>query len=504
MTLAEARLYLYPYIENGRCSSTDVVRTVINEAQRRLHATGDYIGTIRRWGVTVDANGEFTMPTGAESVIRISELPSGFTHSTTGTEIATGAYAFVFDSPSLLRFTMIRPGRFKIMGPYPLAVDVMGKVLYRDAVAETDRLIIDDKDALKLMCLGLFRENNNAAELANELLGKAVGHINLKTQVAIESVKSALYQNMLTSCAPGTRGYARAKVSLAMSGGERSSDAQVAELLDDAEKRIMSRHQFWHSYLCKAVGGYFAVPHEIEAILRVDIDNCPTHLYHATAEYIETGVGYREHTYDSRPGVSVIYRGDFALQADMPYASQLTVRAGGINKGIKVVIEGKDTNGNIIREIVTLDGSTTATTQNEYADVTSITADQRDGTLSFEVGTSEVAYMQPYETDSKRARYAIPSKDDCTEQILRILGRARWVPKLRDEQRMQVDNVQSLVLMAAAIQLERSGKFQESEVLETKALRLIDDEQKNKNAGHSVRIDRHPTGATLSGIRGWR
>jgi hypothetical protein len=504
MKLEEARLYLFPYIENGRCSSTEVVKTVINEAQRRLHATGDYIGTIRRWGVTVDANGEFSIPTGAESVIRISELPSGFTHSATGNEIATGAYAFVFDSPSLLRFTMIRPGRFKILGPYPVAVDVMGKVLYRDAVAETDNLIIDDKDALKLMCLGLFRENNNAPDLANELIGKASTHLLTKTQIAVEGVKAALYQNMLSTCAPGTRGYARAKISLAMNGGERASDPQIAEVLDDAEKRIMSRHQFWHSYLFKAIGGYFSVPHELESILRVDIDNCPTHLYHATSEYIETGVGYREHTYDSRPGVSVIYRGDFALQADMPYPSQLTINAAGNSKGIKIVIEGKDTNGNIIREIVTMDGSTTALTQNEYADVTSITADPRDGTLSFEVGTAEVAFMQPYETDSKRARYAIPSKDNCEEQILRVLGRARWVPKLRDEQRMQVDNVQAIVLMAAAIQLERGGKFEESEVLETKALRLIDEEQKNKNAGHSVRIDRHPTGTTLSGIRGWR
>lgn len=504
MTLAEARLYLYPYIENGRCSSTEVVKTVINEAQRRLHATGDYIGTIRRWGVTVDANGEFTMPTGAESVIRISELSNGFTHSTTGTEIATGAYAFVFDSPSMLRFTMTRPGRFKILGPYPTAVDVMGKVLYRDASAESDNLIIDDKDALKLMCLGLFRENNNAPELANELLTKATGHLITKTQVAIESVKSALYQNMLSTCAPGTRGYARAKVSLATNGGERATDAQIVEILDDAEKRIMARHQYWHSYLFKAVGGYFSVPHEVESILRVDIDNCPTHLYHATAEYIETGIGYRENTYSSRPGVSVIYRGDFALQADMPYASQITINSGGTNKGIKIVIEGKNEAGDIIREVVTTDGSTTTATALVYADVTSITADPRDGYLSFTVGTTEVAYMQPYETDSKRARYAIPSKDTCEEQILRVLGRARWVPKIRDDQRMQVDNVQALVLMAAAVQLERAGKIEESEVYETKALRLIDEEQKNKNVAHSVRIDRHPTGTTLSGIKGWR
>jgi hypothetical protein len=505
MNLSQARTYLAPYVENGRCSDTSVVRTIINEAQRRLHATGNYLGTIKRWGVTVDSNGEFSIPTGAESVIRISELPTGLTHSVNGTVVATGPYAFVFDSPSLLRFTMIRPNRFKILGPYPTAVDVMGKVVYTDAVSNTDMLIIDDKDALKLMILGIWRENNNAPELANDLITKAQAHIQTRTDLAIESAKAALYQNMLSTAKPGTRGYARAKLALASNGGDRASDGQMAEILDDAEKRIMSQTQFWHSYLCKSVGGYFAAPSEIESILRVDINNCPTHLYGPTAEYIETGVGYREEVYGMNKGVSVIYRGDFALQADMPYASQITIRSTGTSNGINIQLEGVDENGVILRERVTLNGSATALTTNIYADVTSIIADPRDGYLSFIVDTTEIAFMQPYEIDSKRARYAIPSRNDnCDPQILRILGRARWVPKLRDEQRMQVENVQALVLMAAAIQLERAGKVTEAETYEGKALRLVTEEMRNKYAGNSVRIDRHPTGVTLKGVNGGR
>jgi hypothetical protein len=69
---------------------------------------------------------------------------------------------------------------------------------------------------------------------------------------------------------------------------------------------------------------------------------------------------------------------------------------------------------------------------------------------------------------------------------------------------MQVDNVQALVLMAGAIQLERAGKIQESEAYEAKALVLIEEEMRNKNAGNSVRIDRHPTGVTLKGVNGAR
>jgi hypothetical protein len=400
---------------------------------------------------------------------------------------------------------MIRPNRFKILGPYPTAVDVMGKVAYVDAVNSADELIIDDKDALKMMVLGIWRENNNAPELANDLIGKAQAHLETKTTISVESAKAALYQNMLSTCQPGTRGYARAKVALASNGGDRSTDAQMAEILDDSEQRIMARTQFWHSYLCKSVGGYFAVPHEIESILRVDINNCPTHLYGPTAEYIETGMGYREATYSPNKGVSVVYRGDFALQADMPYASQVTIRTAGSSRGIKINIEGYGDNGDRQYETITINGSDLAITSNIYADITSITADPRDGEISFIVGTTEIAYIQPYETNSSRARYAIPSPSEgCAEQILRILGRARWIPKIRDEQRMQVENVQALVLMAGAIQLERAGKVQEAEAYEAKALRLVEEEMRNKVAGNAVRIDRHPTGATLKGVNGGR
>jgi hypothetical protein len=152
-----------------------------------------------------------------------------------------------------------------------------------------------------------------------------------------------------------------------------------------------------------------------------------------------------------------------------------------------------------------MNGSSTALTQNMYADVTSIIADPRDGYLSFEIGGIEVAFIQAYEMDSKRARYAIPSSSsNCEPKILRILGRARWIPKLRDDQRMQVENVQALVLMAGAIQLERAGKIQESEAYELRALRLVTEEMRNKVAGNSVRIDRHPTGVTLKGVNGGR
>lgn len=494
MILSTARTYLAPYIENGRCAETASVRTVINEAQRRLYSSGNFLGTVRRWGVTVDSNGEFNAPSDCENVMRIAELATGLDYSSTGTVISADANAFLFDSPSLLRFTMIRPGRYKVLGPYPLAVDVMGKVEYKDAVSETDELIIDDRDALKMMVEGIWRENNNAPELAADLLGKAVAHLQNKTMLSVETSKGALYANQLLTAQLGSYGYCRAKASLAFSGGDRTDDARISMLVDDAEKRLMSRLSLWASYLFKVVGGVFSPPHELESVLRLSLDNCPTHINHPTHEFLEYGIGYREDTYGSH---QTTYRGDFALQTDMPSASRLAVYASGSNRGIHVTITGRAEDGTSLNEIVRLDGGGVAFTTKIYADVLSISAPPRDGVLSFIAGDVEVACMQAYETSSKRARYSIPSRPNCSTQIVRVLGRPRWIPKVREEQPMQIQNEQAITMMAAAIQLEQAGKFPESMAMEDRAVKLVNDELLHKNMAHGVRIDRAANGMHL-------
>jgi hypothetical protein len=504
MILQTARNYLAPYVENGRCTDTNVVRTVINEAQRRLYSMGNFLGLVKRWGVTVDSNGEFSIPVGCDVVMRIAELPLSLPSSINGQVIASDAYAFVFDSASLLRFTMISPTRFRVIGPYPKAVDVMGKVEYSDANSNIDALVVDDKDALKLMVLGLWRENNNAPELANELIGKARAHLEEKTRSAVETAKGAMYQSMLATCAPSTRGYHRAKAALAMSGGERTEDALIADLLDDAESRLIARTQIWESYLCKAVGGYFSVPRELESILFVDINNCPTRINSQSFEFLEAGLGYREAEFTCPGSPQVTYRGEFALQADMPKESKLTIFTEGTFRGIGVTIEGRAKSGNFLTEVVTVNGGAITTTVHTYADVTSITALPRDGAISFLVDDTEVARLDSYEQDTKRARYSIPSSGNCDTKILRVIGRPRWAPKVRDEQRMQITDAQATSLAAAAIQLERVGKLDESEKLEAKALRLLEEGALNRNAGHSFKINHSNTGTSMRRVIGRR
>lgn len=494
LTLLTARQQLGPFVENGRCSDTNVVRDAINEAQRRLYDSGDHLNIVRRWGVTVDSNGEFSMPTRCDTVMRVAELGDGLGHSANGTTITRDAYAFVMDSPSLLQFTMVSPSRFKIIGPYPTAVDVMGRVEYQDAVNDTDLLLIEDIDALKLMIQGIYDMSNNAPELGMNQINAAIEKITMRTRLAVESAKRGAYQNRLMASAPGTRGYVRARVAMELTGGERFEDARITNLIEDAERRIMTEVSIQASYLCKAIGGYFTAPREIESILRVDIDNCPARVNGPTYEFLQYGTGYREGP-NCEPQAT--YRGEFALQADMPEQSQITITAGGANRGIKVIFDGRRGQERV-SETVELNGGETTTTVNVFDEILSITAPPRDGTLSFTVGDTEVAFLQPYETDTRRARYSLPHQEgDCEPKILRILGRPRWMQKVRDEQRMQIENDQAIRCMAVAIELERAAKYDEAERMHAKAVKMVNDELLMRNMGHSFKIDRARTGLSL-------
>lgn len=492
-TLAQARAALSPYTQNGQCSDNAEVRIKINEAGSRIHAMGDWLGLIKRYGVSVDqATGEFNVPESAESVIRFSELAPGLSHSETGTIITDDAYAFVFDYPSMTKFRQVSPRRFKILGPYPTAVDVMAKVKFSDAVLESDVLVVGDLNALKLMLLALFNEENNGFELAAAQIAKCQEYLTTKTRLAVDAARKTQYESILSAAAYGTRGHARAKLALKLTGGTRQDDHMICELLDEAESRIMSLTQFWESYLLKTNSGILSLPPEIESILMADFNNCPTTLNGPYAEFTHAGIGYREATYGARKNAAVIYRGRYALHTDLSEASTLQFLFYGSNSGVEVFIEGISPEGSYVSERVSLTGGQLVSTQNIYAQVDSISSDPRDGAISVLQGLQEVAYIWPYTQSSEVARYAVPSNEQCTESIIRVIGRAKHVPKVRDEQRMQIDNIDALCLMAGAIYLEQSGEHEKANLLEAKAITLFEQSMRNRHAGNKVLINKDP------------
>lgn len=489
-TLALARQLLAPYVENGNCSNTTIVRLKINEAQNRIHSGGDFLGLVKRWGVTIDqTNGEFNVPADAESIMRFSELAPGLSHSIAGVIIAEDASAFTFDYPSMTKFRQVAPRRFKILGPYPLAVDVMGKVKMTDATTETAVLVVQDISALKLMVLSLYNEETNGPEMAKAQATSCFDYLTKKTALAVDAARKTCYETILAGAAQGTRGYHRAKLALGLFGGIRQEDHMLCELLDQAEGRIMSNVQYWEEYLLKCNSGVFALPPEIESILMADFNNCPTTIRGCYSEFITSGLGFREKIYGASQGVSVIDRGESALHTDLTAPSKLGFYFYGTNAGVVVSVAGISLDGASISDVISISGGQLANTVNTYAQVDSIICDPRDGAISVLQGDNEVAYLWPYTQSSAVRRYAVPSSADCRQNIIRIIGRARHIPKVRDEQKMQITNDQVTTLMSAAIFQERSGGFEQSAILESKSIKLYEQHMLNKNAGRQIQLN---------------
>jgi hypothetical protein len=123
-------------------------------------------------------------------------------------------------------------------------VEITGQLKFRPVVRETDLLIIDDVDAIKLMLLALWREENNQMDLSKTLEAKAIEHLTFKTDSAIESARKVAYQSSITSFPYGTMGFVRSKLALDLKGGLRMSDGELNDLINKSLDILVDEYNF--------------------------------------------------------------------------------------------------------------------------------------------------------------------------------------------------------------------------------------------------------------------
>jgi len=502
LTLQESRV-LSRAVENGVCPDDSRVVDRINEAVARIHALGAFVGTVARYGVTVDAaTGEFELPSALGNILRASRLSDGINHSPAGTFITDNEYAFVLESSPVLSLQQLSPTRFRVLGPVlPAAVDVMGKKRLTPAVAETDPLAVDDLPAIKLMLLALFREENNQLDLAAALQKNCIEHLTLKTQTAVGEARRVLATSMAAGMSEGTLGYARAKLALALTGGIRVDDHELVEVVGEAERRLMQQGREWRAYLLKVRGGEIALPQDMDAILSLAIENRPMPLRSQWFDFLEAGWGYREEAY---PGRNAIYRGERATHTLPPEAGVVSMLANANEQNLRVRIEGRDALGNPLVSNLTLTGSQLLHTAEAYSEITSITKDYGRGSLFFTVGGIEVAVMAASHTESRAAIYAIPSDENCEDKTVRVIVRPRWTLKVQDTDRLQLNNIPALTAMAMSILAERNGDKEGAEVHEARALRYYEAQFANKEFHHARRVQIQTKGFGGSSLKAIR
>lgn len=320
LTLTEARTALSPFVDNGVCSTDSRVIARINEAQRRLHSARAWLGVLARYSVPV-VNGQFTLPGytgsiettagfGLESAIRVA--------STTASEgfLTNSVQAFLTDTGDVLPLNFVPTSSdfrtYAIEGAAPARVEVTGKLNYIGAAAGTDLLVIDDVDAIKLMILALYREENNQLELAQALENKAIERLTTKTDRALEAARRLNYQTRKASTIPNSLGDFRAKLALDIVDGLRVSDSELVDLINNAEEALFARGCWYgtiESYRINVTNtNEILLPNAIGTILGVTMGNSPVSIFERRYDYHENGPGYQEK--DSSGNDMLVDRGE--------------------------------------------------------------------------------------------------------------------------------------------------------------------------------------------------
>lgn len=500
LTLEQAIIVAGPYVEGGQCENASIVPIKINEADARLLDMGDWAGTIHRYGITLDDNGVFALPAGAADVRRISILGEDLPHSPNGTVFMTGGEAFVFDSSGVLPQRQIGPGKFKIVGARPQAVDVMVKRKASQATLPTDTLCIDDAYAIKLAVQAIFYEESQQLEMSSQLWALAKQHLQSKTDNAVAASRRVKFTTIMSGAAQNTMGYARAKFALATTKGLAVDDHETMALINDAEEVLIPLLTMHDEGLFKTRSGIFSLPAQYSSIYRVAINNCPMTLRSNWFEFVQSGLGYRESSRKSSRGESVIPRGEHALHTDMPGASKLLLLPFGNERGVKVNISGIGQGGSYLSEMLTLNAGDQVETVNAYSDVTSITKDPSVGDISIVAGSTEVAYLYAWQQDSTVKRYFIPSCNDCSEQIVRVIAKPRFYPKVSDYDRLQVAYPYAVACMAQGIFSQRQGNLEVANALKAEAITHIETAMANEKIGEANQIDMQSKGWGFGGM----
>lgn len=306
LTLLQAKSALSNFVDNGVCPTDSRVVDKINEAQRRLHSERAWLGVNARFSVSV-VSGQFTLPSATGNI----STPAGFglesasrVTSTTAQAgfLTNSVQAFLTDTTDILPLNFVPTSAdfrtYAIQGSAPERVEITGKLNYVTAVTDTDLLVIDDVDALKLMILALHREENNQLEAAQALEAKALQRLTTKTDRSIEAARRVNYQTQKANTIPNSLGDFRSKLALDLADGLRVSDPELVDLINSAEEALFARGCWYGAVESYKVGvtntNEILLPTVIGTVLGITMGNTPVSVFDRRYDFHENGPGYQQ------------------------------------------------------------------------------------------------------------------------------------------------------------------------------------------------------------------
>jgi len=326
ITLAQAKAALSTYVDNGVYPADDRVVARINEAQRRLYSVRSWLGVLAKYSVAVSPSAPFTFTLpdyaggplnnfgdfGLTTVLRVASTfaSPGFLNNT--------EQAFLSDNTSLVKVSRVAGStnyrEYEISGvnPIPSFVEVTGKLQFQPATLNTDLLIIQDLDALRLMLLGLWREQNGQLDLAQTYENKALERLSMVLDKTLEGARRLVYQSKVTGSEQGTMGYIRSRMALDLKDGLHTDDAVLFHVIDRAEEHLMTKGKWFGTIkqfnVSISATGEIYLPTEVDSILFATFDSTRVDVFSREYDFHENGPGYR--TSNNSNNLVVIDRGE--------------------------------------------------------------------------------------------------------------------------------------------------------------------------------------------------
>jgi len=248
MTLGDIRSEIARVVDNGVPSTDTRVVQRVNQAQRRLHAIRAWVGVLAKYKVDL-VNNIFTLPSQLESVHHVAAY-SGAGLAAGNVLLSDDVNAFVHLDGNLIPLVYQPIGstaneiKYQVdpsLGLSIASVVVTGKKKFTEATQDSDTLIVGDLEALKLMVMALWREENNQVDLATALQNKAVEHLVYKTDMAVEVARRLAYQSRLSTATLGTMGFVRSRLALDLEFGLKVDDAKLFDYVNKAQDLLISK-----------------------------------------------------------------------------------------------------------------------------------------------------------------------------------------------------------------------------------------------------------------------
>lgn len=196
-------------------------------------------------------------------------------------------------------FTLVRLYAFDGLQPDNAVVVVTGSKRYVPLTGDSDFLIVQNLEALKMMILSIERNENSLPDEAQKYRQQAMDMLQGEVKKHLMDPRNYMrrkseYFNDLQRFAPDTLGWMRAQLALDVKDALKVGKRDLTWTINQSEKRLMQKAIYKDCIIevqADVVGGIVYFPPNVDAVLAVDLEGRSIPIRSEFFEHLDNGPG---------------------------------------------------------------------------------------------------------------------------------------------------------------------------------------------------------------------